>query len=208
MIKETIKVNYLIREGDGSGDERIAFDLSKFDGWHGKRSWEIDFEERTATFHSFKNNGQVSKTEQCRYAKVNRKAEALLKHRLQIKAATPVDMQQAIKLAKIINDADWDNQPMAIIKTKTSHSKWYQNAGEMNMPSEYVTLVPASVVKEAKKLQAIRHKHQNDDSFDFYKTDYRTEELRVADHDNGNNEFGTISQADYEQLKNNGEIKL
>lgn len=75
MIKETIRVNYLIREGDG----KVAFDLSEFDGWQGKRAWEIDYEDRTAIFHSFKNNGQVSKTDQCRYPVVNHKSEELLK---------------------------------------------------------------------------------------------------------------------------------
>lgn len=56
----------------------------------------------------------------------------------------------------------------------------------MHAPSEYLTIVPVAVAKEAKELQKIRRKHQGDSTFDFAKTSYRTIEIRVSDHDNQN----------------------
>lgn len=44
--------------------------------------------------------------------------------------------------------------------------------------------MPASVAKEARELQTIRHKHQNDKDSGFSATNYPTKEGRVADHDN------------------------
>lgn len=85
---------------------------------------------------------------------------------------------------KIVNSANWDNiqnKGLAVIKVKTSHSNWYNRGeGELHSPSEYLT----SVAKEAKELQAIRKKHQDDSSFDFSITSYKCREIRVADHDN------------------------
>lgn len=77
-------------------------------------------------------------------------------------------MQRAIALAKIVNNASW-----------------YQHSGELNDVSHYLYQVPAKVANQAKELQAIRRKHQNDDSFDFVATSYLTKEVRIADHDNG-----------------------
>ena len=44
--------------------------------------------------------------------------------------------------------------------------------------------VPVEVEKEARELQAIRKKHQDDDTFSFWKCDYYKREVRVADHPN------------------------
>lgn len=73
---------------------------------------------------------------------------------------------------------------MTVIKEKSSHSNWYQNDGDLYAPSLYLTLVPSSVAEEAKELQNIRRKHQEDPEFDFFKTSYKTKEIRVADHEN------------------------
>ena len=48
----------------------------------------------------------------------------------------------------------------------------------------YYYQVPIEVEKEARELQAIRRKHQNDDTFSFWKCDYYKREVRVADHSN------------------------
>lgn len=40
------------------------------------------------------------------------------------------------------------------------------------------------VEKEARELQAIRRKHQGDNTFRFWECDYRKREVRVADHPN------------------------
>ena len=69
------------------------------------------------------------------------------------------------------------------IKVKTSHSKWYQNDIE-NVPSTYHYQVPVEVEKEARELQLIRRKHQDDENFSFYQTNYLKREVRVADHYN------------------------
>lgn len=91
--------------------------------------------------------------------------------------------QRGKYLKEIINNADFENGKLVLIKTKASHSKWYQSyGGELNTPSLYLTLVPKSVEKEAKELQSIRKKHQNDRKFDFYETDYQKVILRCADH--------------------------
>ena len=71
------------------------------------------------------------------------------------------------------------------IKEKTSHSSCDQHSGELNDVSRYLYQGPAKVANQAKELQAIRRKHQNDDSFDFVATSYLTKEVRIADHDNG-----------------------
>ena len=107
---------------------------------------------------------------------------------LKLESETKADTKRALDLAEIVNSANWDNiqnKDLAVIKVKTSHSNWYDGGeGELHSPSEYLTVVPVSVVKEAKELQAIRRKHQNDATFDFSSTSYKCREIRVADHDN------------------------
>lgn len=154
-----------------------------------KRFWRL----RKHVFTKFTNNGKLSKTElnglSTDEAKVFKNAaEEKLAVMLDLEAQTKADTERALKLAKIVNSANWDNiqnKDLAVIKVKDSHSKWYSNgAGEIHIPSEYLTVVPVSVAKEAKELQAIRRKHQNDSTFDFSKTSYKCREIRVADHDN------------------------
>ena len=57
------------------------------------------------------------------------------------------------------------------------------------MVSFYYTQVPVAVEAEARELQALRKKHQDDDSFDFNATAYKTVEVREADHDNYKEEY-------------------
>lgn len=115
-------------------------------------------------------------------------AEKQLAKMLGLEASTKADTEKALKLAQVVNNANWDDlsdKDFAVIKVKSSHSNWYKGGlGEMHAPSEYLTVVPVTVAKEAKELQKIRRKHQGDYTFDFAKTNYRTKEIRVADHDN------------------------
>lgn len=142
-------------------------------------------------FTKFTNKGELSKTELADFSDDEIKvikpiAEQKLADLLALEAQTEADTKRALELAKIINAVNWDDlsdNDLAVIKIKTSHSDWYKSdSGELHTPSEYLTLVPLSVVKEAKELQAIRRKHQNDSTFDFLKTSYYTREVRIADH--------------------------
>lgn len=199
MIKRTIEVEYWIRRDTGE----ISFeykDLVK----DGEAYFTPEITDGYRTFHIFKNNGQVSKTDCSMYDIINRKAEELLQHQLQVEADCEADMIKAIKLKKIVDSAfkpgdertEWYDtlynddfedskiQGFVTIKIKTSHSKWYQQ-DIPNVPSIYLTMVPKSVEKEARELQAIRQKHQEDPNFDFHATDYKKKIVRVADHENG-----------------------
>lgn len=157
-----------------------------------KRFWSI----KKHIFNKFTNKGKLSKSElkglsidEAKIFKAN--AEKQLAEILKIEKSTNVDMEKALKLVNIVNSTNWDNltnKDFAIIKVKTSHSKWYKHtSNKIYTPSEYLTLVPVVVAKQAKELQAIRRKHQNDPTFDFNKTNYKTKTVRVADHENHGN---------------------
>ena len=198
MIKETIVVRYITSKEDGTAA------LSPEDIWP-VNSWEHEYWNETRIFHKFKNNGEVSKSDCSKYYVVNREAERLLKERLELKASTAEDQKRANELAKTVAqafekkgdayDIDWDyieqgefddtkTPGWVTIKSKTSHSNWYQGNGFANRPSEYCYQVPVEVEKEALELQGLRKKHQHDTTFDFYACDYPRRTVRVADHDN------------------------
>lgn len=144
-------------------------------------------------FTKFTNTGKLSKSE-LKDMTVDEVeafkpvAEEELANVLKIEVDTPKDTERALELAKIVNSASWDylsDKDLAVIKFKNSHSSWYSNGeGAMHAPSEYLTLVPVSVAQEAKELQAIRRKHQNDSTFNFSETLYNCKEVRISDHNN------------------------
>ena len=198
MIKETIEVKYII-----SKEDRTAA-LSPEDIWL-VNSWEHEYWNETYIFHKFKNNGQVSKSDCSKYDVVNREGERLLKERLELKESTAEDQAKANELAETVAqafeekedayDIEWNyieqgefddtkTPDWVTIKSKTSHSNWYQGNGFANRPSEYHYQVPVEVEKEALELQGLRKKHQHDNTFDFYACDYPRRTVRVADHDN------------------------
>lgn len=188
MIKQTIIVEYVISNETG----KMGFELSEL-ATEDKPSYLVDYSDRKKTFTSFKNDGTISKAQRTFGAnsklsvedqeRIFEKAESKMRQQIAIKSDTEKDMQHAIELATIVNNADFSSE-MVTIKTKNSHSKWYKHGGEGHMVSLYYTQVPATVEAEARELQAIRRKHQDNDSFDFDKTSYRTVEVREADHDN------------------------
>lgn len=193
MIKQTIKVEYVISKETG----KIGFELSEL-ATEDTPSYLVDYFDRKRTFTSFKNDGTISKTQRTFGAnsklsvedqeRIFEKAESEMRQQIAIKADTEKDMQRAIELANIVNNADFSGE-MVTIKTKNSHSKWYQHGGEGHMVSFYYTQVPLAVEAEARELQALRKKHQDDDSFDFNATSYKTVEVREADHDNYKEEY-------------------
>lgn len=193
MIYEKITVHYY-----SNNNREVALDYEDFEDKN------ADVFDRFCEFTKFKNNGEVSKTEASQYSFVNKEAERLLAERLKVKAQTKEDEKRAIELAQIVNKAfegrdDLGNIEIDIeedghfydgmtpgwvtIKTKWSHSKWYRRHDE-NWKTAYHTQVPIEVEKEARELQAIRRKHQGDDSFDFFETWYRRRTVREADHPN------------------------
>lgn len=188
MIKQTIKVEYVISKETG----KMGFDLSEL-ATEDTPSYLVDYYDRKRTFTSFKNDGTISKSQRIFDAnsklsvedqeRIFEKAESEMRQQIAIKADTEKDMQRAMELAVIVNCADFNGE-MVTIKTKTSHSKWYQHGGEGHMVSFYYTQVPVAVEAEARELQDIRRKHQNNDLFDFNATAYKTVEVREADHDN------------------------
>lgn len=155
--------------------------------------------DRKITFESFTNTGKVSKSE---FSKKNYKerfiqfvkpiaerkfAKEIAKEKM-LERDRDKDTARALELKAIVDNANWENiqdKDLAVIKTKMSHSKWYSNGeGQLHSLSEYLTVVPVSVAKEAIELQKIRRKHQDDPKFDFWRTSYRCSEIRVADHEN------------------------
>lgn len=201
MIKRTIRVDYLRRRKDskiGLTNEDLAEP--------GQKPWEVDAVDLAETFTLFTNRGKVSKTQASAYQIVNEEAERKLAELLEAESQREADEKRAKKLAQKINhyfeannlnqgEVEWDEVAQGTfddaktpgwvtIKTKTSHSNWYQGAGELNSPSLYHTQVPAAVEQEARELQAIRRKHQNDFEFDFFRTAYAKRIIREADHQN------------------------
>lgn len=200
MISETIKVKYYIRKDN----RKLFFDYKKI-AEPGEKAWLIDTIDKTEEFTAFTNKGKVSKPQRSKYKEVNEMAERKLQERLVLKEQTKVYLPKAIELAKIVDAAfkdkmndlfveydylengDFDDSKTpgwATIKVKTSHSNWYSNDDVFNAPSTYYYQVPVEVEKQAKELQAIRKKHQGDDTFSFWKCDYYKREVRVADHSN------------------------
>lgn len=159
-----------------------------------RRFWDY----RVINVDTFTNKGELSTSykkqltnEEFEFCK--KIAERRLSSYLSKKETEQADTARAIVLRNEINsyadklDTD-DFATLAVIKVKTSHSKWYKNAGIVNVPSTYLTVVPVEVAKEAKELQAIRKKHESSDTFDFHKTDYQKRVFRVADHANDGGE--------------------
>lgn len=200
MIYEKIEVKYYIRKDN----RKIFFDYKKI-AEPGEKAWLVDTIDRTEKFTVFTNKGKVSKSQRSKYDVVNEEAERKLQERLALKAQTAIDLPRAIELAKVVDKAfedkmndlfleydyleegDFDDSKTpgwVTIKIKTSHSNWYDNDDVFNAPSTYHYQVPIEVEKEARELQAIRRKHQGDNTFRFWKCDYRKREVRVADHSN------------------------
>ena len=201
MIDRTIKVEYLRRRSD-SKIGLTSEDLAK----PGQKPWEVDAIDLVETFTKFTNKGKVSKTQASPYEVVNSEAERKLAEELEIESQREADEARAKKLARKINchfrdnhlssdEVEWDiidkgsfydakTPGWVTIKTKTSHSNWYQGAGELNSPSLYHTQVPVAIEQEARELQEIRRKHQNDPKFNFLGTDYGKRIVREADHQN------------------------
>lgn len=198
MIYEKIEVKYYIRKDN----RRIFFDYKKI-AEPGEKPWLVDTFDKVEKFTAFTNKGKVSKPQRSKYEVVNEEAEHKLQERLALKAQTAIDLPRAIELAKVVDEAfkdkmgdlfveydyveegDFDDSKTpgwVTIKVKNSHSNWYQDVD--NAPSMYYYQVPVEVEKEARELQAIRKKHQDDDAFSFWKCDYYKREVRVADHPN------------------------
>lgn len=200
MISETITVKYYIRK-----DNRKSFFDYKKIAEPGEKAWLIDTIDKTEKFTAFTNKRKVSKPQRSKYKEVNEMAERKLQERLALKAQTAIDLPRAIELAKVVDKAfedkmgdmfleydyveegDFDDSKTpgwVTIKVKTSHSNWYDNDDVFNAPSTYYYQVPVEVEQEARELQAIRRKHQGDNTFRFWECDYYKREVRVADHPN------------------------
>lgn len=200
MINEKITVKYYVRKDNG----KIFFDYKKI-AEPGEKPWLVDTFDRVKKFTAFTNKGKVSKPQRSIYKEVNEEAERKLQERLALKAQTKIDLPRAIELAKVVNEAfknkkdslfldydyvedgDFDDTKTpgwVTIKVKSSHSNWYDNDDVFNAPSTYYYQVPVEVEAQARELQSIRRKHQNDDTFSFWKCDYYKREVRVADHPN------------------------
>ena len=185
MIKETIKVEYIVNRDNGKAGLTYNDVANK-----GQKSWEVDGIETYHIFNKFTNKGKVSKSEASKYAIANEEAERLFQKRLEIKSDREADTERALELAKLVNGAFWYDEDgkivdMVTISEKSSHSSWYEGAGELHDVSLYLKQVPASVAEEAQELHSIRKKHQGDDDFDFINTSINYYEVRIADHDNG-----------------------
>lgn len=196
MINEKIKVKYYIRKDNG----KLFFDYRKI-AEPGEKAWLVETFDKVEEFTAFTNKGKVSKPQRSKYEMVNEEAERKLQERLELKKQTKIDLPRAIELAKVVDKAfkdkmsdlfmeydyveegDFDDSKTpgwVTIKVKTSHSNWYKDVD--NAPSTYYYQVPVDVEKEARELQEIRRKHQDDNTFSFLKCDYYKREVRVADH--------------------------
>ncbi|OEH66119.1 hypothetical protein [Lactobacillus mulieris] len=185
MINRTIKVTYVVNR------ETKEAKLNYLD--FGENWLNYEYGEVTVTFTKFTNKGKVSKTEASHHEFVNAEAERLLAEKLQIEADREEDQKRANEIAKIINAIDYEQIPLeefVSIKTKQSHSKWYNTlAGSRSLPSVYDYMVPKSVEDLVLELRIIRKKHQNDWKFNFFDCDYPKLVRRYADHENGTPEI-------------------
>lgn len=207
MIKREIKVPYHLRLSD---DKVCLTDEELVAGSGQTNPDRVAALPRTVIFHLFKNNGELSRRQRPLMATIPatdrdrliNKAEAKLADLLALEDETETDMTRAISLAQKVNQAareldfapvlevncgddfQADDDAMVTIKERTSRASWYQGAGFGHSRSRYLTRVPRNVEHEARELQAIRRKHQNDPTFDFWKTGYDTQEVRIADHFN------------------------
>ena len=200
MIRETIKIEYIVRKDNGKVGSSY-YEIAE----PGEEAYLIDAYELEDEFTAFTNKGKVSKLQRSKHEEVNEMAEQKLQERLALKAQTKIDLPRAIELAKVVDKAfedkmndlfleydyveegefdDSKTPGWVTIKVKTSHSKWYSNDDVFNAPSTYYYQVPVEVAEQAKELQAIRKKHQGDDTFSFWKCDYYKRQVRVADHPN------------------------
>lgn len=200
MIKEKINVKYFVRKDN----HKVGFSYYEI-AEPNEKPYLVDAYELEDEFTAFTNKGKVSKPQRSKYDVVNEEAERKLQERLALKAQTAIDLSRAIELAKVVDKAfedkmndlfleydyleegDFDDSKTpgwVTIKVKTSHSKWYSNDSALNTSSTYYYQVPVEVAEQAKELQAIRKKHQGDDTFSFWKCDYYKRQVRVADHPN------------------------
>lgn len=198
MIKEKINVKYFVRKDN----HKVGFSYYEI-AEPNEKPYLVDAYELEDEFTAFTNKGKVSKPQRSKYDVVNEEAERKLQERLALKAQTAIDLSRAIELAKVVDEAfkdkmgdlfleydyveegefdDSKTPGWVTIKVKTSHSNWYQDVD--NAPSTYYYQVPVEVAEQAKELQAIRKKHQGDDTFSFWKCDYYKRQVRVADHPN------------------------
>lgn len=181
MIYRDITVEYYVNRAS----RKVFFDFDDAAD-PGKEAYESEIFERGRTYHMFKNNGHVSIRDCSSIDLVNQEAERLLQEELKIEAEGEKDHERAVQLAKIINEADYENATeWVIIKEKTSHSKWYQSwNGFGHSPSIYEYAVPADVADLAKEHFKIRRKHQGDPLFEFFDNDIKYRVTRISDHDN------------------------
>lgn len=198
MINKKITVKYFVRKDN----HKVGFSYYEI-AEPNEKPYLVDAYELEDEFTAFTNKGKVSKPQRSKYEEVNEEAERKLQERLALKAQTAIDLPKAIELAKVVDEAfkdkmgdlfvecdyveegDFDDSKTpgwVTIKVKNSHSNWYQDVD--NAPSMYYYQVPVEVEKEARELQAIRKKHQDDDTFSFWKCNYYKREVRVADHPN------------------------
>lgn len=190
MIYREIEVNYYINRAS-----RKAFIDYDDAADPGKPAYESDIIDRKRVYKMFKNNGKVSVRDCSGIAVVDREAERLLQEQLKIESEAEEDHARAIKLAKVVNAADFEHATEWVeMKVKYSHSSWYDTwEGEGRFPSRYVYEVPAEVEKEATELFDIRRKHQGDSHFRFYDCGMTYRVTRESDHENIDHEAGIES---------------
>lgn len=171
--------------------------------WNQKQKWIKDFNyadlekgiydiSKTFTFKLFTNKGKLSKQDKNYSEELAPFAEEALAKQLAKNEELKADQERANELAKIVNQAMNDytkgeyteDKELKAVSTKYSKSDWYNHGGELNMRSMYHKMVPASVIEEAKELQAIRKKHQRTAGFDFWACNWNCIEIREADHPN------------------------
>ncbi len=188
MINKKIEVKvYRTKIEEFNEDRGFYFDFGQWTTNYDDVKDAEDYIEGKVVFSKFTDKGKVSKSDdgfKSWNGQFVKEAEQALQDQLELEAATESDMNRALELKAIIDNADFDSE-LVSIKHKVSKSKWYDNGGIGNMRSRYDVLVPVAVKDEALELQAIRKKHQGNDSFSFSATSYKTINQREADHENG-----------------------
>ena len=100
MIKETIKVEYVVRKDNG----KVGFSYYEI-AEPDEKPYLVDAYELEDEFTAFTNKGKVSKPQRSKYEEVNEKAAQKLQERLALKDHTKVDLPRAIELAKVVDKA-------------------------------------------------------------------------------------------------------
>jgi len=104
----------------------------------------------------------------------------------ELNTITAVDSPEILALVKEINQAIVTKDADYCVKNRTSRSKWYDNAGELNGRSQYHYMIPTSQVENWKKVNEWKKARQDSKEINWLKYEINYVIDRIADHERFN----------------------